>query len=122
MEAPGTEAPDHLAEAVMTDEDGVISHDNNVLLLWYKNRAQITAMVSNFSTSYNVVRISIVLPILQDLHHGSSDDAAAGASSLFAGMILGQIVGGALDDSFWGGWEHFDWSWLFKLLQVLEVP
>ncbi|KAI2496920.1 sugar transporter [Fragilaria crotonensis] len=85
-----------------------MSHDDNVQLSWYQNPAQITAMVSNFSTSYNVVNISIVLPILQDLHHGSSDDAAACASSLLAGMILGQIVGGALGDSFLGDWERCD--------------
>ncbi|KAI2507456.1 sugar transporter [Fragilaria crotonensis] len=102
MEAPRTDAPDHSADAVITDDDEAMSHDDNVQLSWYQNPAQITAMVSNFSTSYNVVNISIVLPILQDLHHGSSDDAAACASSLLAGMILGQIVGGALGDSFLG--------------------
>ena len=32
---------------------------------WYKNPLQIMAMISNFSTSFNVVNISLVLPILK---------------------------------------------------------
>jgi PHS family inorganic phosphate transporter-like MFS transporter len=69
---------------------------------WYRNPHQITAMVSNFSTSYNVVNISLVLPILQELTKASSEDEAVCASSLLAGMIIGQLVGGALGDSFLG--------------------
>jgi len=68
----------------------------------WMNPVQIVAMISNFSTSYNVVNISLVLPILHDLHNGSLEDEAACASSLLAGMIVGQIVGGALGDSFLG--------------------
>jgi MFS transporter, PHS family, inorganic phosphate transporter len=57
-------------------------------------------MVSNFSTSYNVVNISMVLPILEQIHQdATSGDAAACASSLLAGMIVGQLFGGALGDS-----------------------
>jgi PHS family inorganic phosphate transporter-like MFS transporter len=67
---------------------------------WYQNSLQITAMISNFSTSYNVVNISLVIPILKEIHPGSSDkDTAAVASSLLAGMIVGQLIGGALGDS-----------------------
>lgn len=102
MEPDRDGAPDNSRDAVINEEADGLSHINNVQLLWHKNPAQITAMLSNFSTSFNVVNISIVLPILQELHHGSSDDAAACASSLLAGMILGQIVGGALGDSFLG--------------------
>jgi PHS family inorganic phosphate transporter-like MFS transporter len=70
---------------------------------WYSNSLQVTAMISNFSTSYNVVNISLVLPILEQLEsHTTEADAAAVASSLLAGMILGQIVGGALGDSWLG--------------------
>jgi len=70
---------------------------------WYQNSQQITAMISNFSTSYNVVNISLVLPILKELHSGSTDeDTAVVASSLLAGMIFGQLVGGALGDSWLG--------------------
>jgi PHS family inorganic phosphate transporter-like MFS transporter len=68
-------------------------------LAWYQNPYQITAMISNFSTSYNVVNISMVLPILEQLETASSEDAAACASSLLAGMIVGQLFGGALGDS-----------------------
>ncbi|KAL3911667.1 MAG: hypothetical protein SGILL_007191 [Bacillariaceae sp.] len=56
-------------------------------------------MISNFSTSYNVVNISLVLPILEQVHNATSEDAAACASSLLAGMIVGQLMGGALGDS-----------------------
>jgi len=67
---------------------------------WYQNPIQITAMISNLSTSYNVVNISLVLPILKELHPDITDkDTAAIASSLLAGMIFGQIFGGALGDS-----------------------
>jgi len=67
---------------------------------WYQNSLLITAMISNLSTSYNVVNISLVLPILKELHPDISDrDTAAVASSLLAGMIVGQISGGVLGDS-----------------------
>lgn len=70
---------------------------------WYENPHQITAMISNFSTSYNVVNISLVLPILKELYSNNSDkDTAVVASSLLAGMIFGQLVGGALGDSWLG--------------------
>lgn len=70
---------------------------------WYENSHQLTAMISNFSTSYNVVNISLVLPILKELHSGSTDeDTAVVASSLLAGMIFGQLAGGALGDSWLG--------------------
>jgi PHS family inorganic phosphate transporter-like MFS transporter len=70
---------------------------------WYSNSLQVTAMISNFSTSYNVVNISLVLPILEQLESNTTQaDAAAVASSLLAGMIFGQIVGGALGDSWLG--------------------
>jgi PHS family inorganic phosphate transporter-like MFS transporter len=70
---------------------------------WYSNSLQVIAMISNFSTSYNVVNISLVLPILEQLESNTTEaDAAAVASSLLAGMIFGQIVGGALGDSWLG--------------------
>jgi MFS transporter, PHS family, inorganic phosphate transporter len=88
---------------------------------WFRNSQQVSAMISNFSTSYNVVNISLVLPILRTILRGESnasstnatatgtatgtasssideDAVAAVASSLLAGMILGQIMGGALGD------------------------
>ena len=92
----------HSSDAAIIDAEEELSRTSHAPPMWYQNPAQVTAMLSNFSTSYNVVNISIVLPILQDLHHGSSEDAAACASSLLAGMIIGQIFGGALGDSSMG--------------------
>ena len=64
------------------------------------SRRQVMAMLSNFSTSYNVVNISLVLPILQELHANATEQKeAAVASSLLAGMMLGQVLGGALGDA-----------------------
>jgi len=61
---------------------------------------QVMAMLSNYSTSYNVVNISMVLPILEQLiPDTSNEDKAASASSLLAGMMVGQLVGGYLGDS-----------------------
>ena len=62
---------------------------------------QFTAMVSNLSTSYNVVNISMVLPILQHLYQTESTEQSKAlvATSLLGGMILGQVLGGALGDS-----------------------
>ena len=47
-------------------------------LPWYNNPHQITAMLSNFSTSYNVVNISLVLPILQQLYPTNNSEDSAG--------------------------------------------
>lgn len=69
---------------------------------FWKSPAQITAMVSNFSTSYNVVNISLVLPIFESIYKVSEEEYATCASSLLAGMAVGQLLGGALGDSFLG--------------------
>jgi MFS transporter, PHS family, inorganic phosphate transporter len=65
-----------------------------------RRRRPYAAMVSNFSTSYNVVNISLVLPILDVLRgiESSSDAVAAVASSLLLGMMVGQVLGGVLGD------------------------
>jgi MFS transporter, PHS family, inorganic phosphate transporter len=89
-----------------------------------QNWMQIIAMISNFSTSYNAVNISLVLPILEHLvatnaanqsstdHTSNSttvgdqsdeaatttEDKAMVASSLLAGMMVGQVLGGCLGD------------------------
>jgi len=88
-----------------TEEDEEDEEDNiqNKSCWRCLSQTQVVAMVSNFSTSYNVVNVSLALPILNDLYPAtSSEDAAACASSLLAGMIIGQIVGGALGDSWLG--------------------
>ncbi len=85
---------------------------------WYRNPQQIMAMLSNFSTSYNVVNISLVLPILKQLHPDSnSEDESAIASSLLAGMVVGQLVGGALGDSVYLG--RLGALFLVMVLQVI---
>lgn len=67
---------------------------------WYNCPLQLVAMLSNYSTSYNVVNISMVIPILKQTIPGTRpEDAAASASSLLAGMIFGQLLGGYLGDS-----------------------
>ena len=79
---------------------------------------QLSAMISNFSTSYNVVSIAMALPILQSSFlpyaHSATDtddaydpDSGAAldeidamcASALLGGMVLGQLVGGAASDT-----------------------
>jgi PHS family inorganic phosphate transporter-like MFS transporter len=81
---------------IMRDADETLSED----VPWYRNPSQIAAMLSNFSTSYNVVNVSLVLPILEQLAGDeTSEDASIVASSLLAGMMLGQMGGGALGDS-----------------------
>jgi MFS transporter, PHS family, inorganic phosphate transporter len=95
----------HHGSSEHEEPDGIMMvEETTTQVAWYKNPHQITAMVSNFSTSYNVVNISLVLPILQQLYPThSAQDTAASASSLLAGMIVGQLVGGALGDSQWLG-------------------
>lgn len=90
-----TDSRDELIQEVENEEE--LIHSN-------KNRNQVTAMVSNFSTSYNAVNVSMVLPILNALEKGNDSASehtspSVLASSLLAGMILGQLVGGTLGDS-----------------------
>jgi MFS transporter, PHS family, inorganic phosphate transporter len=67
---------------------------------------QLIAMISNFSTAYNVVNISLVLPILKEvilmrisnINTITSQETSIVASSLLFGMMIGQIIGGALGD------------------------
>jgi PHS family inorganic phosphate transporter-like MFS transporter len=102
-EEDGISEAERSVQREMDDDDiGIDDSSTVVVKSWWQNPAQVTAMVSNFSTSYNVVNISLVLPILEYLYEGSSEGAAACASSLLAGMMVGQVVGGALGDSFLG--------------------
>ena len=87
-------------------------HDNpeneNDLINWkvdvFQSSDQWMAILSNFSTSYNVVNISMVLPILESMvsskTESNSDQASSSlcASSLLGGMIVGQLAGGWLGD------------------------
>ena len=129
MEAPTT--TEDLEEVgnsmpVENEHDGIITLLRNAL----NNPDQLTAMISNYSTSYNAVNVGIVLPILmysiesssskdepystpQDYvvssiarrldnnnnsEEGDDEEDSIVASSLLAGMILGQLIGGYLGD------------------------
>lgn len=60
------------------DEEGGIlpHHSERPGLPWYRNPLQVMAMMSNFSTSYNVVNISLVLPILKEVLQDSNPVSA----------------------------------------------
>jgi len=130
MDAPATEE-DVLEEVdnsipVEHEHDGILRLLRNAL----NNPDQLTAMISNYSTSYNAVNVGIALPILMYSIESSSKDEPYStpqdyvvssiarrldnnnnseegdddeedsivASSLLAGMILGQLIGGYLGD------------------------
>jgi len=101
------EEPAASSSVAVTDADahqgqGTFNDPAAPSTLFWKNPAQVSAMISNFSTSYNVVNISLVLPILDTIYSVSEEEDAACASSLLAGMVVGQLAGGALGDSFLG--------------------
>jgi PHS family inorganic phosphate transporter-like MFS transporter len=56
------------------------------------------SMLSNFSTAYNIISISLSLDILKDLYQVTPEASSLCSSALIAGMIVGQLVGGALGD------------------------
>ena len=56
------------------------------------------AMLSNFSTAYNVVSISMALDIMHSIYHSSPEVKSLCSSALIAGMIAGQVAGGAVGD------------------------
>jgi PHS family inorganic phosphate transporter-like MFS transporter len=59
------------------------------------------AMLSNFSTAYNIVSISLALRIMEDVYPSiTAEDKSLCSSALIAGMIVGQLGGGTLGDIF----------------------
>lgn len=56
------------------------------------------SMLSNFSTAYNILSISLALQIMSNVYDLSDKARAFCSSSLLAGMIIGQLGGGALGD------------------------
>ena len=56
------------------------------------------AMLSNFSTAYNVISISLALHMLQNVYPNTATEASLCSSALVGGMIVGQLVGGTLGD------------------------
>jgi PHS family inorganic phosphate transporter-like MFS transporter len=56
------------------------------------------SMLSNFSTAYNVVSISLTLHIMDKIYLTTPQDESLCSSALIAGMIVGQLAGGTLGD------------------------
>jgi PHS family inorganic phosphate transporter-like MFS transporter len=56
------------------------------------------SMLSNYSTAYNIISISLSLDIMKDLYPVTPEDSSLCSSALIAGMIVGQLAGGALGD------------------------
>jgi MFS transporter, PHS family, inorganic phosphate transporter len=56
------------------------------------------SMLSNLSTAYNVVSISLALDMMQELYETTPNDKSLCSSALIAGMIVGQLAGGAIGD------------------------
>jgi len=111
-------------QVARSQEDDVVarSSSSDSLIRHLLRPNQLSAMISNFSTSYNVVSIAMALPILQssflpyahsvtdtddayDPDSGGGDGTALDeidamcASALLGGMVLGQLVGGATSDA-----------------------
>ncbi len=55
-------------------------------------------MLSNFSTAYNLVSISLALAIMERIYDTTPQDKSLCASALIAGMIVGQLLGGIIGD------------------------
>lgn len=54
------------------------------------------SMLSNLSTSYNILSISLSLHIMGNIYELTSKDSSVCSSALIAGMIGGQLTGGFL--------------------------
>jgi PHS family inorganic phosphate transporter-like MFS transporter len=55
-------------------------------------------MLSNFSTAYNLVSISLALTIMEGIYDTTPQDKSLCSSALIAGMIVGQLLGGIIGD------------------------
>lgn len=56
------------------------------------------SMLSNFSTAYNVLSISLALHMMDKIYKIQGNERTLCSSALIAGMIIGQLVGGTLGD------------------------
>lgn len=56
------------------------------------------ALLSNFSTAYNIVSISLALTIMEGIYPTTLQDKSLCSSALIAGMIIGQLAGGFIGD------------------------
>jgi PHS family inorganic phosphate transporter-like MFS transporter len=58
------------------------------------------AMLSNFSTAYNTINISMALLIMHQVYPNTNvHESSLCSSALIAGMIVGQLLGGTLGDA-----------------------
>ena len=93
---------DHADEPTDADGDADMNLIANMDYKRLLTPDQMTAMLSNYSTSFNVVSISILLPILKSnslyADQVTAETSSMCASALIAGMIFGQLGGGALGD------------------------
>ena len=93
---------DHADEPTDADGDADMNLITNMDYKRLFTPDQMTAMLSNYSTSFNVVSISILLPILKSnslyADQVTAETSSMCASALIAGMIFGQLGGGALGD------------------------
>lgn len=93
---------DHSEEILGTNRGSTSRSKMNasITISQFFSSPQFLAMLSNLSTSYNVVNIGLVLKMLTNLYpdQHSSESVSISASSLIAGMILGQLLGGTLGD------------------------
>jgi hypothetical protein len=126
MNPPPHEEDDHVQDEHVLPLPDPNDHDHesatisSLLRLALSNPDQQTAMLSNYSTSYNAVNVGIVLPVLKyslstsehpqttkvplvqrilDVDEPSDEQDSIVASSLLAGMIFGQMLGGYLGDA-----------------------
>lgn len=72
-----------------TENDGIGNTQTSDLRL---------AMLSNFSTAYNLVSISLALSIMAGIYDTTPRDKSLCSSALIAGMIIGQLLGGIIGD------------------------
>ena len=56
------------------------------------------SMLSNLSTSYNVLSISLALHMMDRIYTIEGNERTLCSSALIAGMIIGQLLGGTLGD------------------------
>jgi len=57
------------------------------------------SMLSNFSTSYNILSVSLAIHVMSGIYEMDKEDRTVCSSALLAGMIIGQLVGGTLGDA-----------------------
>jgi len=82
------------------EENPIASNETNDYHVRNSSSADLRlSMLSNFSTSYNIVSISLALGMMSNVYDTiSSSDRSLCSSALLAGMIFGQLAGGTIGD------------------------